>query len=326
MPQVQQIDDLTENTLLSGFVGKPTPGLLEKLGTTRRDGDKFTTTGDGIFLIKDFTTVLSMRREKQAMILAQLREIHDGEFKRDFGTGQSKIWNGRVSIIAAVTPAIDRQYSIFSTLGERFLQVRWSRPDSEVAGEWAINQQGKESQIRARAQRIITDAFENATKVPPQLSPEKATRLASLAEIAAIGRTHVGRDNSREIEYVPEPEANTRIAKGLAAIAKGLGSLYGRSVVSEQDLQDATCVGLDCMSSARRAAFDAIALGRDVDQIKLSRTVRHRQLEELVALGLLTKREGANSYSLSDKCRRLLDKAAPEYFTRSVPKCSGGTK
>jgi hypothetical protein len=31
--------------------------------------------------------MLSMRREKRAAILGQLREIPDGEFKRDFGTG-----------------------------------------------------------------------------------------------------------------------------------------------------------------------------------------------------------------------------------------------
>src|SRR5437899_8992194 len=68
-----------------------------------------------VFLIKDFTTVLSMKRDKRSVILSQLREIHDGQFRRDFGTGVTKIWNGRVSIVAAVTPVLDRHYSIFST-------------------------------------------------------------------------------------------------------------------------------------------------------------------------------------------------------------------
>ena len=118
--EVVSLSDFTESTFLSGFHGHQQPGLLEKLGHTQSVGNVHTTTGNAIFLAKDFTTVLTMRREKRGVILGQLREIHDGEFKRDFGTGVSKIWRGRVTIIAAVTPVLDRHYSIFSTLGERF--------------------------------------------------------------------------------------------------------------------------------------------------------------------------------------------------------------
>src|SRR5215831_18406045 len=100
-----------------------------------------------------------MQREKRAKILAQLREIHDGMFKRDFGTGETKIWKGRVTIIAAVTPVLDRHSSIFSTLGERFLQVRSHRPDSEEAGQWAIRQQGHEEEIRRECGRVISQLF-----------------------------------------------------------------------------------------------------------------------------------------------------------------------
>src|SRR5207249_701987 len=125
LSEVTMLSDFTENTFLSGFYQQKEAGLLERLGKTEIIGKRYTTTGDGIFLAKDFTTVLSMHREKRAKILAQLREIHDGLFKRDFGTGETKIWRGRVTIVAAVTPMLDRHYSIFSTLGERFLQVRW---------------------------------------------------------------------------------------------------------------------------------------------------------------------------------------------------------
>ena len=313
LPQVQLIGDLSENTLLSGFYGKQKPGLLEKLGKTARHGDTYTTQGDGIFLVKDFTTVLSMRREKRAAILAQLREIHDGEFKRDFGTGQSKIWRGRLSTIAAVTPAIDRHYSVFTTLGERFLQLRWSRPDSEVAGEWAIDQQGKEGNIRREAKAIVGKIFAGAEKTPPELSGEMKTRLAALAEVAAIARTHVYRDSygSREIEYVPEPEANTRIAKGLAALARGLASLNGRKEVSEQDLQDVMRVGLDCVSDTRRKLLIKIATGGKPDDRDPARTVRQRQLEELEALGVLSRTTvlGQDDWSLTKRVSDLLLKA-----------------
>ena len=111
LPNVAVLSDLTENTFLSGFYGHREPGLLEKLGNTASAENTYTTTGNGVFLVKDFTTVLTMRRHRRAAILSQLREIHDGHFRRDFGTGVTKIWRGQVSIVAAVTPVLDMYYS-----------------------------------------------------------------------------------------------------------------------------------------------------------------------------------------------------------------------
>jgi hypothetical protein len=195
LPAVHLISDFTENTLLSGFFGHREAGLLERLGTTVQSGNSFTTEGDAIFVAKDFTTVLSMRRESRAKILSQLREVHDGLFRRDFGTGESKIWKGRVAIIAAVTPVIDRFYSVFSVLGERFLHVRWHRPASEEAGEVAIRQQGREwdiqQEIRASVCRIVGQSATTA----PALSAAQQARLANLAELVAKCRTHVFRES-----------------------------------------------------------------------------------------------------------------------------------
>ena len=129
LPEVQTLSDFTENTFLSGFYGHKEPGLLEKLGTTARNGNLSVFARQcRYFLAKDFTTVLSMRRDRRGMILSQLREIHDGSFRRDFGTGETKIWQGRVTIIAAVTPILDRHYSMFSVLGERFFATALAPP------------------------------------------------------------------------------------------------------------------------------------------------------------------------------------------------------
>jgi hypothetical protein len=258
-----------------------------------QQGRTFITQGDAIFLAKDFTTVLSMRRERRAAILGQLREIHDGEFTRTFGTGETKVWRGRVTVVAAVTPALDRHYSIFSTLGERFLQIRWHRPDSEEAGQWAIDQQGKEEELRQEIRDAVHGVFDLAAKVPPLLPTAMKERLAALSEIVAIARTHVYRNSygSREIEYVPEPEANTRIAKGLAGIAKGVAALNGRGEVAEEDLQDAMRVGLDSIPEYRRALLVGFAQGHELDAIAIPRTLRDRELENLAELGLLEDAE-----------------------------------
>jgi hypothetical protein len=310
LPQVIPLSEFTENTFLSGFHGHAQPGLLEKLGIPIEHGGILETEGNAIFLAKDFTTVLSMRREKRAVILGQLREIHDGSFKRAFGTGVTKAWKGRITIIAAVTPILDTHYSIFSVLGERFLQVRWHRPKSEEAGEWAIRQQGREAEIQRQCREAITRIFENSTSSAPTLPTAMRKRIASLAEVVALGRTHIIRNSwGREIEYVPEPEANTRVSKGLAAIAKGVAALNQHTEVAEDDLQDAFRVGLDCIPDSRKRLILAVRHGEQTSSVPLPRTVRDRELEELEALGILSD---ADPPELSQRVAKLLEVAAPE--------------
>jgi len=140
------------------------------------------------------------------------------------------IWKGRVTIIAAVTPALDRHSSIFSTLGGRLMHKNTHRPDSEEVGQWAIRQQGHEEEIRQECGRAISQLFAVAAESPPILPATCERQLAAIAELTAVARTHVYRSSwgERELEYVPEPEANTRIAKGLAALARGIAALNRR--------------------------------------------------------------------------------------------------
>lgn len=305
LPGVVQFGDFSENTFLSGFYGKEQPGVLEKLGEPFKEGDTLITYGDGIFLAKDFTTVLSMRREKRAGILSQLREIYDGEFVRTFGTGQTKIWRGRITMIAAVTPELDRHISIFSTLGERFLQVRWHRPKSEQAGVMAIAQQGQEAFIRTELQATVKAMFENSVNTTPLLSKDMVHRIACMAEITALARTHVHREGhgNREIEHVPEPEANTRLSKGLAGLAMGIAALNQRQEVAEEDLQDVLRVGMDSIPPSRKLLILAAATGQDFDSLGLARTVMDRQVEELQVLGILDRDD---ERVLSERVERLL--------------------
>lgn len=151
LPSVQVLGDLTPNTLNSGFYGADRPGLLEKLGEVEETDDgRFQVEGNGILLLKDFTTALTMRREKRAKIMAQFRQIYDGSFRKDFGAGQSKTWRGKITGVAAVTPAIDDHSGAMAALGERFLRVRIARPDSE-AGIRAIGSTGKRKDHRKAA-------------------------------------------------------------------------------------------------------------------------------------------------------------------------------
>jgi hypothetical protein len=305
LPGVILLGDFSENTLLSGFYGHESPGVLEKLGPSTKEGNTLVTTGDGILMCKDFTTVLSMKREKRGAILSQLREIHDGEFKRTFGTGESKAWRGRITVIAAVTPALDRYYSIFSTLGERFLQVRSPRLPAEAAAV-VIAQQGHEAKIKEELSTAVQVVFNQSLDTPPELKPVMVMRISNLAEMVAIGRTHVGRSSyTREVEYVPEPESPTRIAKGLAGLAKGIAAIKQHPVVTEDDFEDVFRVAMDCLPEVRRAIVKVAMAGGQEKDVKSTQTVKSREIENLRELGIIAPGE----FRLSDDTANLLEQA-----------------
>jgi hypothetical protein len=220
--------------------------------------------------------------------MSQLREIHDGEYRKDFGTGVTKIWRGRITIIAAVTPALDRYYSMSSTLGERFLQVRWHRP-ARVAGERAIDQQTSESNIRQEIIHAVQAVFNEASPDVPEISNAVRRQLAAIAELVAVGRTHVYRSNygNREIEEVPESEANTRVSKGLAAIARGTAALCRQESVGDAVLRDAYRVALDCVPPLRKQIL--LAAIRQVPSPLKQSTTGERAREDLQELGLLIR-------------------------------------
>ncbi len=66
-----------------------------------------------------------MKADDKAGVLADLRRIFDGHLRKEVGTtGDLLEWHGRITCAVAVTPDVDRHYSVFQTLGERFVMIR----------------------------------------------------------------------------------------------------------------------------------------------------------------------------------------------------------
>lgn len=125
LEEVVWLSTLTPKTLASGYGGTTDASLLNDLD-------------EKIVVFKDLTTVLQMRRDDQREILAQLREIYDGQFDKAWGTGKTLNWTGRIGFVAGVTHAIDKQHSVMGLLGPRFVFLRIHQPDREAAAERAI--------------------------------------------------------------------------------------------------------------------------------------------------------------------------------------------
>ena len=132
LPHVHFIDSVTPNTFLSGQILQKkesrSPSLLKRIGS-------------GILICADFSTVLGMPTDKRATILADLRRIFDGHLRKEFGTSEaSQEWRGRITLAVATTPDVDSHWMIFQSLGERFVMIRWHRPDGRKAAIRAMNQ------------------------------------------------------------------------------------------------------------------------------------------------------------------------------------------
>jgi len=285
LPLVHLIDRVTPNTFLSGQVKdskRPATGnsssLLHRIGP------------NGVIAYPDFSTVLSMNRAHRGSVLADMRRIYDGHLRNEYGTDDDRRvheWRGRITFAVAATDDVDRHYSVFQTLGERFVMIRWHRPGGVEAALKAMNQNCEE---RARDLKAAVHALMSSlANESPELPPISQEKVAALAEFAVKGRTHVHRNGfNKEIEYVPEPEAATRLAQQLAQLAKGAALVTARDMVDEEDHLLVRRVAFDCIPAARRKLLDALIRGEKPENSGLPSSTLTYAKQELQALELLS--------------------------------------
>ena len=130
-------DEVTPQTFISGKLDDKRKKRQAPASLLHRIGE------EGILLAADFSTILSMDERNRAKILAQLRRIYDGHFSREFGSEenlQERDWKGRLTFLTGVTPDVDSHYSVFRSLGERFVQVRMPRAGGVQTGLKAMQQ------------------------------------------------------------------------------------------------------------------------------------------------------------------------------------------
>jgi hypothetical protein len=152
-------------------------------------------------------------------------------------------------------------------------------------------------------------------KGEPQSPDAIDRRIAALAEVVVRARTHVPRDGYRkEITYVPEPEAPTRLAQQLFQLAKGSALLDCQAVVTEQDYAMVCRVGMDCIPSARRRILEYFLTGDERLLATLPGSTRTYAEQDLEAVGLM--KDVGISADLSLEALRLIgDAGLYEYYS-----------
>jgi len=286
VPDVYPLSSLTAQTFASGFERKGVESsLLPKL-----DGKTIA--------MKDFGSVLTMYREKRAEILGQLREIYDGGFVKDFGNGKSFRWQGKVGLLAGVTPIIDREYAVNQALGERFLLYRLKSAPARELARRAIAQLHHEADQRRTLRLRVAEFLEDVPLVAASVPPALAEGLAALAEFAAMARSSILFDQRGDLEYIPAPEGPGRLGKQFHLLAQALGAVRAEPEISLATYCTVYQVAQDTIPAQRRTMLEVLldpahaqppSTTMVAERTTYPTTTARRYLQELAALRLVDR-------------------------------------
>jgi hypothetical protein len=252
----------------------------------------------GILAFKDLTTVLTMHREARAQIIGQLREVADGKTEKSFGNGLRIEWEGKLGMLAGVTPVIDEQHAFLSVMGERFVLYRMPEVARRAIAARALSRRGHEGDLRERIRAMVAAFLAGFRDVGPLELPDKFTEpLITLTDIVTRARSGVARDyQSRDILYLPEPEAPTRLAKHIAQL---MAAALVIGVDETEAWRLAQKVGWDSVPAVRSAVIrllgrmegSPLTMAELQERTGLPETTVRRVVEDLVVLGLAQRRK-----------------------------------
>ena len=281
VPHVVRINDLTPKTFLSGLTreaGKSN-SLLHRLGTKP------------IITMKDFTTIISKRAEDKSEIIGQLREIYDGYYHKETGSGKTISWSGRLTLLTCCTPdGIDSDRMTFRVMGDRFMEVRCPGPPSEELARRVVTQ--ADSPDFKPLQAKIFQYLENCSTTLPKYTPQQSEQLTHLSRAVAWLRTPVLRDlKGYKIVDVGTPESPTRIAQALTSVVISSAALDNAPMLRNEDMDLAIRMAHSSIPKKRLhilSLIQAEGLSKsDPSLEELPTWTKDRAIEDLQALDLI---------------------------------------
>lgn len=188
-PKILHVDALTDNALSSGYV--PAKGQQRKPDLLRQ----IEQSGAVCLVIKDMTTLFSLKDDRVKKLLGELQSIYDGEYAKATGTLGVLKYKTRFAIIGCITPlSLTKHHRYMSTIGSRFLFYRLpTLTEEERAEGFAITWKGsKERKAKLTELRDLAEMHVSALLVSPpgivEITPEQQQLINRLAELLAHGR------------------------------------------------------------------------------------------------------------------------------------------
>jgi hypothetical protein len=297
----EKISDLTSASLASGM--KTLEGENSLLERLNKNG--------GMMVFKDFTTILSKRKEDLAMIMAYLREIYDEEFEKTFGNGKKIEFKGKVGIIAACTTIIYHVLGELSVMGDRLMFYQIEQADKRDVQKKIFENEdagidGSKEMTSAMTDYIhgVMDHITANREAILGYKIDKALRaeLADVSIFACAARTGVVWNYKKDtISFVPDGEAPHRMLKQFIAMATGLMVMNDAegagAVLTENDKKLIYKVAFDSVPSMRRQIIRIVAkyaMGATdqgiADQVGMQYEAVKIWIEELAAVKVFTKK------------------------------------
>lgn len=331
---------VTPHSLISGANWKDQndPSLIPKL-----DGK--------VMVIKDFTSILSMRDTDKDEIFGILRDAFDGKCGKEFGNGVVRKYESRFTVLAAVTPSIYALSSTHTALGERFLKFgigdNLVHQHEDAIIDRAITNINRETSMRDDLADVVHAFLSRRIgleKIPlgalPELPDEIRQKIIALARFGARMRGSVTRDTYRNdiVTSRPSAEVATRLGKQLAKLCQALAVLHGRRAVTIEDYRLVKKVMLDTIPQRTEDVLRNILLtcpGSDdtISTTEVSNKTRYPQatisriLQDLTVLDITNRKVGKinghahnSQWSLSGYIRGLIQKSGLYNGTRPVRK------
>jgi hypothetical protein len=301
---VNLLDGVTE-----GRLNEVTPaGLLgwshaKRGGTPHPVGILARVPNNALVTFGDLSSLLATSdRGGRDQVFGLLRRAYDGHVTRDIsppGGAHKDLpqleWKGRLTVVAAVTNAIDRFSAHADALGPRWMYIRI--PDRHIRSRRNAARAARQAGVResrTKAVAMATDIIERArNKVIDVAVPDAvADNIEDAILVTCWGRAAVPRNGygRREIEDVPIIEEPPRLIRQSHVLARGL---YALGLEDEQVEQMMRRIALDSMPAARLAVLKVLAKEDGIRTSKvaalsgLHRHVVYRNLEELACVGVL---------------------------------------
>ena len=276
------LDSITPHTLISGKLTKTKEGQFKPIrGILPKIDNK-------ILIIKDFTVILTKRREDRDEIFSQLRALYDGYIEHAFGNMDEPIRiKAKIGLIAACVPAIDKYQKVHILLGERFLKIR-HKADRKKIVEKALQNQGQEIKMRQELETATERFLRGLDPKDINVKQEYLNQLTEIADATAYLRTPVSEN------FIPTVEYATRLSKQLLKLAKLLCIIRNKTEITLNEISTIQRVARDTCLPQRIKILQAIEnplayTTRELaEKTGIPKSNIYRELNKLVRLGLGT--------------------------------------
>lgn len=269
---------------------------------------------DKAFVIKDYTTILTLLPIDVQKMNGLLREAYDGTVHITYGNGKEVHIEGYFSLIAGVTNKIHSHQN--SNLGERFLKYEIAPPQGlgnrkaivqALSGGLNSADDVQNKKYRQASFCSFVDGLRErvaATTKRQTIKGDTQNSIIAMSQFVSICRTVVERDRNGALLYEPSPEAGTRLAKQLIKLPQALCHVYGLRRPDENILRIVRKTAWDSAYSRIRQVYALLAREVPVttnpnsgltadeicDMLLMPKTTVRRVLDDMVVLGVVSAR------------------------------------